>query len=125
MQVCLDNRDLLEKAGFSVEEFGRGDLLVREAPMYLAEGDIPFVVSDMAERLSRFRGAENEILDDLLKSVACKAAVKAGTDTSVPELQAFAQTVLDDDSIRNCPHGRPCVTYLSRYQLEKLFKRVL
>ena len=125
MQVCLDNRDLLEKAGFSVEEFGRGDLLVREAPMYLAEGDIPFVVSDMAERLSRFRGAENEILDDLLKSVACKAAVKAGMDTSVQELQAFAQTVLDDDSIRNCPHGRPCVTYLSRYQLEKLFKRVL
>ena len=125
MQVCLDNRDLLEKAGFSVEEFGRGNLLVREAPMYLAEGDIPFVVSDMAERLSRFRGAENEILDDLLKSVACKAAVKAGMDTSVQELQAFAQTVLDDDSIRNCPHGRPCVTYLSRYQLEKLFKRVL
>ena len=125
MQICLDNRGLLEKAGFSVEEFGRGDLLVREAPMYLAEGDIPFVVSDMAERLSRFRGAENEILDDLLKSVACKAAVKAGMDTSVQELQAFAQTVLDDDSIRNCPHGRPCVTYLSRYQLEKLFKRVL
>ena len=69
--------------------------------------------------------AWDEILDDLLKSVACKAAVKAGMDTSVQELQAFAQTVLDDDSIRNCPHGRPCVTYLSRYQLEKLFKRVL
>jgi len=57
--------------------------------------------------------------------VACKAAVKAGMFTDNAELQKFAETVLATDSIRNCPHGRPCVTFVSRYQLEKLFKRVL
>ena len=54
-----------------------------------------------------------------------KAAVKAGMVTDPAELQAFALSVLENDSLRNCPHGRPCVAYVSRYQLEKLFKRVL
>ena len=124
-ETCLRQRELLRRAGFELEEFGRGALLVREAPMYLEEQDIPFVLSDLAARLSSFRGGENELLDELLKSVACKSAVKAGMVSDPQELQRFAEAVLADDSIRNCPHGRPCITYLSRYQLEKLFKRVL
>ena len=124
-EVCLRQRELLRRAGFELEEFGRSALLVREAPMYLEEQDIPFVLSDLAARLSSFRGGENELLDELLKSVACKSAVKAGMVSDPQELQKFAEAVLADDSIRNCPHGRPCITYLSRYQLEKLFKRVL
>ena len=123
--ACLEHADLLEQAGFAVEDFGRGALLVREAPMYLPEEDIPFVLSDLAGRIQSHRGAENELLDELLKSVACKAAVKAGMVTDPAELQTFAETVLADDTVRNCPHGRPCVTYVSRYQLEKLFKRIV
>lgn len=124
-ETCLQQKELLYRAGFAVEEFGRGTLLVREAPMYLDLQDIPFVLSDMAGRIASFRGGENELLEELLKSVACKAAIKAGMDSDNQELQKLAETVLGNDSIRNCPHGRPCVTYLSRYQLEKMFKRVL
>ncbi len=123
--VCLENGELLAKAGFQVEDFGQGTLLVRSAPMYLESGDLPFVLSDMAGRMQNCRGAQNELLEELLKSVACKAAVKAGMVTDTAELQLFARQVLANDSLRNCPHGRPCVTYVSRYQLEKLFKRVL
>ena len=115
----------LAKAGLAVEDFGRGALLVREAPMYLPAEDIPFVLSDLASRLQSYRGTENELLDELLKSMACKAAVKAGMVTDTAELQKFARTVLADENVRNCPHGRPCVTYVSRYQLEKLFKRIV
>ena len=124
-EACLRQRELLRRAGFELEEFGRGALLVREAPMYLEEKEIPFVLSDLAGRLISFRGGENELLEELLKSVACKSAVKAGMVSDPQELQGFAEAVLADESIRNCPHGRPCITYLSRYQLEKLFKRVL
>ena len=97
---------------------------------YVAEAtacveDIPFVLSDLAGHIQSHRGADNELLDELLKSVACKAAVKAGMVTDTAELQKFAETVLADNTVRNCPHGRPCVTYVSRYQLEKLFKRIL
>lgn len=124
-EACLRQQELLRRAGFELEEFGRGALLVREAPMYLEEQEIPFVLSDLAGRLISFRGGENELLEELLKSVACKSAVKAGMVSDPQELQGFAEAVLADESIRNCPHGRPCITYLSRYQLEKLFKRVL
>jgi DNA mismatch repair protein MutL len=93
--------------------------------MYLEKEDLPFVLSDIAGRLQSCRGAENELLEELLKSVACKAAVKAGMVTDNAELQIFAQSVLENDSLRNCPHGRPCVTFVSRYQLEKLFKRIV
>ena len=123
--ACLEHADLLRKAGFGIEDFGRGALLVREAPMYLDEQDIPFVLSEIGARLLSHRGADNELLDDLLKSISCKAAVKAGMDTDAQELQQFAEAVLADNEVRNCPHGRPCVTYLSCYQLEKLFKRIV
>ncbi|MBQ4577480.1 MAG: DNA mismatch repair endonuclease MutL [Clostridia bacterium] len=123
--ACLEQAELLSRAGFAVEDFGRGALLVREAPMYLAPEDIPFVLSDLAGRIQSHRGTDNELLEELLKSVACKAAVKAGMFTDTAELQTFAETVLADETVRNCPHGRPCVTYVSRYQLEKLFKRIV
>ena len=123
--ACLEHEALLKKAGFEIEDFGRSALMVRAAPMYLESADLPFVLSDIAGRLQSCRGAENELLEELLKSVACKAAVKAGMITDNAELQIFAQSVLENDSLRNCPHGRPCVTFVSRYQLEKLFKRVL
>ena len=123
--VCLEHEELLKQAGFEIEDFGRSALLVRAAPMYLEKEDLPFVLSDIAGRLQSCRGAENELLEELLKSVACKAAVKAGMVTDNAELQIFAQSVLENDSLRNCPHGRPCVTFVSRYQLEKLFKRIV
>ncbi len=123
--ACLEHRELLEQAGFQVEDFGRSALLVRAIPMYLEPEDLSFVLSDMANRLLSFRGADNELLEELLKSVSCKAAVKAGMVTDVQELQLFANQVLANENLRNCPHGRPCVTFVSRYQLEKLFKRVL
>ena len=123
--ACLEHEALLKQAGFEIEDFGRGALMVRAAPMYLESADLPFVLSDIAGRLQSCRGSDNELLEELLKSVACKAAVKAGMVTDNAELQIFAQSVLENDSLRNCPHGRPCVTFVSRYQLEKLFKRVL
>ena len=123
--ACLEQEALLRQAGFVVEDFGRGALLVREAPMYLEPEDVPFVLSDIAGRIQSHRGSDNELLEELLKSMACKAAVKAGMVTDTAELQKFAETVLADDSVRNCPHGRPCVTFVSRYQLEKLFKRIV
>lgn len=124
-QCCLEHLELLRRAGFELEDFGRGTVLVRAAPMYLEPDDLSFVLSDMVGRIQSFRGGENELLEELLKSVACKAAVKAGMVTQPAELHRFTRQVLADERLRNCPHGRPCVTYISRLQLEKLFKRVL
>ena len=123
-ESCLSHRDLLKKAGFEIEDYGGNALAVREIPMYLEEQDVGYVLSDLAQKCQQGIRGENELLESLMKSMACKAAVKAGTVTEPPEMEQLAKRVLSDGEIRNCPHGRPCITHITRYQLEKMFKRV-
>ena len=114
----------LSTLGFQVEDGGIGGLLVREIPVYLDVEEAPFLLAQVAQQLREGRKAESQVLDELRKSIACKAAVKAGNFTAEAELVRFAKQVLADETVRNCPHGRPAVVYLSRYELEKMFKRV-
>ena len=92
--------------------------------VYLGLEEAPFLLAQVAQQLREGRKAESQVLDELRKSIACKAAVKAGHFTGDAELVRFAKQVLADETVRNCPHGRPAVVYLSRYELEKMFKRV-
>lgn len=123
--ACLEHRDLLAQAGFEIEDFGAGSILVRQIPMYLQISDVSSVLSDTAQRLLDRKMPDSETLDALRKSVSCKAAIKAGMESNVRELQKFAGEVLADPAVRNCPHGRPAVAFITKVQLEKLFKRIL
>jgi len=124
-QACLENRGLLEKCGFEIDDLGLSGLVVRGAPTYLREQDIPFVLSEMAEKLAAGFETESSVLADLLASISCKAAIKGGSHSDPIELQHLAAQVLSLPDVRNCPHGRPVAVSMSRYQLEKQFKRVL
>lgn len=64
------------------------------------------------------------LLDDMFHDLACKAAIKAGTHNTKEELQALANQVWEDEAIRHCPHGRPVMFLLSKYQIEKQFMRI-
>ena len=124
-QACLDNAELLEKCGFEVDDLGLSGLAVRGAPTYLQEQDIPFVLSEMAAKLASGFDAESSILDDLLASISCKAAIKGGSHSDPIELEHLAKRVLSMPDVRNCPHGRPVAVSMSRKQMEKQFKRIL
>jgi len=124
-QACLENRGLLEKCGFEIDDFGFSGLAVRGAPTYLREQDIPFVLSEMAEKLAAGFETESSVLADLLASISCKAAIKGGSHSDPIELQHLVSQVLSLPDVRNCPHGRPVAVSMSRHQLEKQFKRVL
>lgn len=124
-QACLDNQERLLAAGFAVEDIGAQSLLVRQAPLYLDHADIPAVLSEMAEKLMLPVSPDNNIHEELLKSVSCKAAIKAGKSSDPAELQRLAEKVLSMPDVRNCPHGRPVAIYLSRRELEKRFKRIV
>ena len=124
-QACLDGVQLLAQCGFEVEDLGLPGLVVRGAPTYLQPADIPFVLSEMAGQLAEAGGAGSTVLDGLLASIACKAAIKGGSDSDMTELQRLAEQVLMLPDVRNCPHGRPVAVRMSRLQLEKQFKRVL
>ena len=122
--ALIASDSVLSTLGFQVEDGGLGGLLVREIPVYLDVEEAPFLLAQVAQQLREGRKAESQVLDELRKSIACKAAVKAGNFTAEAELVRFAKQVLADETVRNCPHGRPAVVYLSRYELEKMFKRV-
>ena len=114
----------IRKAGFTIDPFGENSFAVRSVPAYLDSVDVPGVISELAEKAMNSRATVPDRLDDLIHTVACKAAIKAGKATSLTELQDLCDRVLGDDNVRSCPHGRPTMVRLTKYELDKLFKRV-
>ena len=122
-ELLLDQIELLARFGFEVEEFGSGALAVRSAPDYLDAGDIEAALTELARRL-RLTGAADPAgaRDELLHTLACKAAVKGGWRSGAEELEEAARLVMSG-AVKYCPHGRPVAIELTRKQLEKQFKR--
>ena len=122
--VLLSNLPLLETLGFEVEEFGDNTLLIRRVPMDLSQEDASGALEELAADLQKGRQADkNSIRDELLHTVACKAAIKAGWKTDEKELKVLAKQVMEDENLKYCPHGRPICITLSKSQLERQFKR--
>ena len=123
--AILSNRDLLGKAGFEVEDFGQGMVIVSECPMELDADDVKDVISELAGRFAdKKQEVDFEKLDHIYHSVACRSAIKAGDFTSRYEMEQFAKRLLAMPEIRYCPHGRPVLIEMTQRELEKNFGRV-
>ena len=123
--AVLDNLELLDKAGYRVEDFGGGMVIVSECPTAVADADLAEVVMELAGYLvNNRRELIPEKLDWIYHSTACRAAIKAGDKTSEYELEKFVEKLLKDPDIRYCPHGRPVLIEMSKYEIEKNFGRV-
>ncbi|MBE6785005.1 MAG: DNA mismatch repair endonuclease MutL [Ruminococcaceae bacterium] len=123
--TVLENLDVFSKAGYLVEDFGTGVVIVRECPMLISGDDIEDTVVEIASYLVQNRtNVESEKIDRIHHTSACKAAIKAGYKNSTAEMKVLAEQVLYDDEIRYCPHGRPVLIEMSRYDLEKQFGRI-
>ena len=121
--LLLDHLPLLEELGLEAEDFGGGALLVRRLPEGVGPGDCAALLEDTAEALRQGRrpGSLGQ-RDEVLASMACKAAVKAGMDTDMRELIPVVEAVLSG-RVKYCPHGRPVSMVLTRAQLDRNFKR--
>ena len=120
----LTNRDLLDELGFEVDEFGENTVLLRQIPMDLGESEAAETIETLAaDLLTGRREKKTNVRDELLHTVACKAAIKAGWKNDEAELLAVAKQVMSRDDLKHCPHGRPICITLSKKQLEKQFKR--
>ncbi len=122
--ILLENQGLLEELGFEIQEFGENTILIRQIPMDLdssqAADSLELLAGDL---LNGRKEHKANIRDELLHTVACKAAIKAGWQTSEQELKKLAEQVLSREDLKHCPHGRPICVALSKKQLEKQFKR--
>ena len=122
--AVLDNVELLLKAGFEVEDFGDGTVLVRAVPAMLGGEDVASMVREAAASLACTGNVDIERIEDIFHSVSCKAAIKAGYITSNTELLELARKVLNSDDIRYCPHGRPTAFEIKKKDIEKQFGRI-
>ena len=123
--AVTENIETISKAGFDIEDFGDGTVIVRSCPMDLEDCDIVPLIGEIAEYIIKNRrDITNEHLDWIYHNVACRSAIKAGDDNSDRELLALAKQVVEDNEVRFCPHGRPVMIELSKYELEKQFGRV-
>ena len=123
--AVTENLEIIAKAGFEIEDFGNGTVIVRSCPMDLEDCEIVPLIGEIAEYIIKNRrDITNEHLDWIYHNVACRSAIKAGDDSSDLELLALAKQVVNDNEVRFCPHGRPVMIELSKYELEKQFGRV-
>ena len=123
--VVLDNTDIISKAGFNVEDFGNGCVIVRECPMEINADDVEEIICEIAGRfVEKKQDVSFEKLDWLFHSVACRSAIKAGNFTSRLEMERFAKQLLSMPDIRYCPHGRPVLVEMTQRELEKSFGRI-
>lgn len=123
--AMLEHLDLLSQAGFEVEDFGNGALIVQACPMELTADDVPDVLAEIAGRfVEKKQDVSFEKLDWIFHSVSCRSAIKAGNFTSRYEMERFAKQLLSMPEIRYCPHGRPVLIEMTQRELEKNFGRV-
>ena len=120
----LANKDMLEELGFEIDEFGENTVLLRQIPMDLSTDAAHEAVEQMAaDLLNGRREKKTTVRDEILHTVACKAAIKAGWKNDEAELLALVKQVMAREDLKYCPHGRPICITLSKKQLEKQFKR--
>ena len=119
--LLLENLSLLEQFGFACEDFGDGAVLVREGPADIDAGDTVSTLEEFAENLRSGKSLE-EKRENLLHTMACKAAIKGGWTSDLSELKVLVEKVQSGE-VRYCPHGRPVAVKLTKYELEKMFKR--
>ena len=122
-EVLLSHQELLGQFGFDVDQLGDA-LAVRQAPFDVDAGDIETTLSELAQKLLTTGDADPAAArDELLHTMACKAAIKGGWKTSDQELERVAQAVMSGQ-VKYCPHGRPVAIELTQKELEKQFKRI-
>lgn len=123
--AVLENLEVLAKAGYGVEDFGNGMVILNECPTSVADSSLADMVMELAGYLADNRKElVPEKLDWIYHSTACRAAIKAGDITSAYELNAFVEKLLSNPDIRYCPHGRPVLIEMTKRDIEKNFGRI-
>lgn len=120
-----ENMAVFTSLGFEIEPFGGNEYAVRAVPMELYGFDAKDIMIEMLDQLTSETGRLNDdMIADRLATTACKAAVKGNQRLSFKEADALIELLLQAENPYTCPHGRPTIIAMSKYELEKKFKRI-
>ena len=124
MQIAKENMAMFEKAGFMLEEFGDNTLKLSGVPNICIDLETKELFLETLDEINTVaRTAKKEIEERFIATVACKAAVKANMALAKEEVDALMDELLKLPNPFTCPHGRPTVIKMSRYDIDKKFAR--
>lgn len=125
-QALLSYRDYFTSLGFEIEEFGTGSVAIRSMPvdLYGCE-EMEFFREVLDELCENPMKDQPDVILNKLASMACKAAVKGNNSLTFEEVSALLDEMLTLDNPYQCPHGRPTIISMSKYEIEKKFKRIV
>ena len=119
-------RSQIEKLGYVVEHFGGKEYMISGIPGNLFQLDMKDLFIEMLDDFSNLTGRETpELILEKVASMSCKAAVKGNSALSLGEIESLIDELLTLENPYNCPHGRPTIISMTKYELEKKFKRIV
>ena len=119
-----ENTEMLADMGFSFDFSQKPCAVATAVPTFIMELDMEEIIAEIAVNLRMNRhDPQSHSLDDLLHTVACKSAIRGNDKNSLAELQALADRVYNDDTIRHCPHGRPVMFTMTKSNIDHQFGR--
>lgn len=119
-------QDMLEKLGFIFEDFGNNSIIIRGIPTLLEGYSPKDVFLELTDKmLTSLKPLSTPLADEIIHTIACKAAVKANKRLDGSEVDSLLIELSAAGSRYTCPHGRPTVIRLTKYEIEKMFKRIV
>lgn len=119
-------RPQIEQFGYEVEHFGGKEYMISAIPDNLFNIDMKDMFIEMLDDFSNATGRQTpDIITEKVASMSCKAAVKGNDKLTLPEINKLIDELLSLDNPYNCPHGRPTIISMSKYEIEKKFKRIV
>lgn len=116
----------IEQFGYEVEHFGGKEYMISAIPDNLFNIDMKDLFIEMLDDFSNATGRQTpDIITEKVASMSCKAAVKGNDKLTLPEINKLIDELLSLDNPYNCPHGRPTIISMSKYEIEKKFKRIV
>ena len=118
--------DQITRMGYEVESFGGKEYMISAVPANLFHVDMKDLFIEMLDDFSNLSGKDTpELILEKVASMSCKAAVKGNQSLSFSEFDALVEELLTLENPYNCPHGRPTIISMTKYEIEKKFKRII
>lgn len=124
IDLVKDNVEILIKLGFDIEFFGNNSVILRSVPVIFGEPQLKKFFLEMIDLMDYSSSSGKSSIDGMLYTMACKSAVKANDKLGTKEMEEIINMLRKTTNPYTCPHGRPTIIKLTKYELEKKFKRV-
>ena len=123
-QALNDNIDIFKKIGFEIESFGGKSYKITGIPADLPNIDLNQLFIDILDKIGK-EPIALDIITQRVATMACKAAVKGNNRLSENEVKQLIYELMQAENPYNCPHGRPTLLVMSKYEIERKFKRLV